>query len=240
MLFHPNLSLASGTLIVSYSTGAKGERLKRVHFWLINDKQHYQLFPKENAYLDDPHCMNRTVAIENLPAGTYHLKFLVPNRDGLFETISERELVISDFKVTKIDQDIKPRYGSVHAAIAPIPGQNFPEIILSDHLGNVVQASFTGTLQAYDLLPGGYSLKFSPLEGYKSPETINLYLHPKEHFGPLNVHYTEMNSKIGNLARRRPEFEPGLLLPKQHKFSDLCDAGRLKVRGMPTQLKTNF
>jgi len=46
--------------------------------------------------------------------------------------------------------------------------------------------------------------------------------------------YTEMNSKIADLARRCPEFEPGLPLPKQHKFSDLCDADRLKVRGTPT------
>jgi len=49
-----------------------------------------------------------------------------------------------------------------------------------------------------------------------------------------------MNSKIGNLAIRRPEFEPGLPLPKQHKFDNLCDAGRLKVRGMPTQAKNQF
>lgn len=52
--------------------------------------------------------------------------------------------------------------------------------------------------------------------------------------------YTEMDSKIENLARRCPGFEPGLPLSKQHKFNNLCDADRLKVRGLTTQPKANF
>ncbi len=46
--------------------------------------------------------------------------------------------------------------------------------------------------------------------------------------------YTEMNSRFGNLARRRPEFEPVYAAPKQHNLNKLCDAGGLKYSGCPT------
>lgn len=187
--FAPTFTLANGTLIVSYSTGVRGERLERVRFWLINEKQHYQLFPKKHGCLDDPECVHKTVAVENLPAGNYRISFLIPNRDGFFENINERTFSISDLKVTKIDQEIKPRYASVEVTVVPIPDHNFPEITLSSQSGKILHKSLTGTLYAHHLLPGDYSLKFSYLEGYTSPETIYLRLHAKEHFGPLSVHY---------------------------------------------------
>ena len=49
-----------------------------------------------------------------------------------------------------------------------------------------------------------------------------------------------MNSKIGNLARRRPEFESGFAAPKQLNLNKLSDGGGFKFSGCPTTPKTNL
>ncbi len=52
--------------------------------------------------------------------------------------------------------------------------------------------------------------------------------------------YTQVNSKVGNLTRRRPDFKPGLAGAEAAKLKKFSDAGGLKIGGCPTQSKTNF
>jgi len=48
----------------------------------------------------------------------------------------------------------------------------------------------------------------------------------------LDIYWNKF--KNWEFGKKAPGFEPDLPLPKQDKFNNLCDAGRLKVRGMPT------
>lgn len=100
----------SGSLIVTYQTGPKGERLDRIRFWLKkSDEQFQQMYPKNDAFVDDPTSMTRMVVIENLVPGKYTLEFAIPNRDGHFEHVPKKEIIISKGSAVKIDQVIKAR-----------------------------------------------------------------------------------------------------------------------------------
>ncbi|MBA3815025.1 MAG: hypothetical protein H0X29_00580, partial [Parachlamydiaceae bacterium] len=96
----------TGTLIVSYHTGPKGERLNRVRFMLSSENCIDSLYPKGNTYVDDEECASRLVVIDDLAVGNYTLTFLVPNQDGLFEDIPERKITIAKNSLVKIDQSI--------------------------------------------------------------------------------------------------------------------------------------
>jgi len=95
-----------GTLIVTYHTDNKGERLDRVRFRLTDKSQKQQLYPKGSEFVAGETCHHRMVVIENLSAGKYTLQFLIPNSDGLFEEIPPREIEVPIGEVLKIDQII--------------------------------------------------------------------------------------------------------------------------------------
>lgn len=96
-----------GTLIVTYQTGPRGERLDRIRFWLQNEQGVLQLYPKKNGYFEDEKGFSRKVVIEHLPPGMYTFSFSLPNYDNFFEPIAARTLKIVSGQVTKIDQQIK-------------------------------------------------------------------------------------------------------------------------------------
>ncbi len=96
-----------GTLIVTYQTGQKGERLDRIRFWLKSEN-HAEMYPQGLNFVDDDESMARTVVIENLKTGKYQLQFLIPNKDGFFQDVPHREVIIKEDNTVKIDQKIKP------------------------------------------------------------------------------------------------------------------------------------
>jgi hypothetical protein len=49
-----------------------------------------------------------------------------------------------------------------------------------------------------------------------------------------------MTSKVGNMPRRRPEFEPGFAGAEAAQLKKLSDAGGLKGSGCSTKAETNF
>jgi len=98
-----------GTLIVSYQTGQKGERLSRIRFWLKSENREPQMYPKGSNYVDVSPFLARTVVIENLNPGKYTLQFLIPNKDGFFDEVLPRELLIVEDETLKIDQKIRPK-----------------------------------------------------------------------------------------------------------------------------------
>lgn len=121
----------AGSLIVSYQTGPKGERLERVRFRVTGDKGYSELYPKGGAVVNhspSPCCL---VAIDNLPMGIYTLEFIVPNQDALFEDTPSRTIQIDPEKVTKVDQYIRPRLRAeqtiaVKENVPATPRKGFP------------------------------------------------------------------------------------------------------------------
>jgi len=97
----------TGTLIVTYQTGAKGERLDRIRFWLKGEAQEAEMYPQDSKIEGDRE--SRTVVIENLPFGNYTLQFLIPNKDGFFKEVPTRQITIQSTDPIKIDQKIKPK-----------------------------------------------------------------------------------------------------------------------------------
>lgn len=99
----------NGTLIVTYQTDHKGERLERIRFWLKSAQKKQSLYPKGSTLVSDPENKTHMVVIDDLVPGSYTVEFVIPNLDGRFEEIPIRELIIAEGDVVKIDQEIKTR-----------------------------------------------------------------------------------------------------------------------------------
>lgn len=183
----------TGSLIVSYHTGPKGERLNRVRFMLSSGGCNDSLYPKGNTYVEDEEYPSRLVVIENLPIGNYTLRFLVPNQDGLFEEVPDRKITISKDCVTKIDQSIHPRYATLKATVALIKTSDgntiLPRITLRDCHGDIRIKSSTGKLISHSLSPGKYTLVFEPIAGYRTPEPVSIELAADQIAGPITGNY---------------------------------------------------
>lgn len=120
---------SKGTLIVTYKTDRKGERLDRTHFWLKKDGERLGFYPKGSFFIEDRKEMSRMIVIDNLPSGTYQLQFLIPNLDGYFEQTPIREIAISEGEIFKIDQKIRRNeQPKIHLASQP---RGFGSLIIS-------------------------------------------------------------------------------------------------------------
>jgi hypothetical protein len=99
----------NGTLIVTYKTDNKGERLKRIRFWIKDEEGlRLSLYPKGKTFVDSTEDLSRMIVIDDLAPGKYFVEFLVPNTDSYFQNIPPREIEIIESEVVKIDQIIKP------------------------------------------------------------------------------------------------------------------------------------
>lgn len=187
---------STGTLIVTFQTGSKGERLDRIRFWIKNDQHDLQLFPKGNAFVEDLTCLCRKVVIEDLPVGKYRVEFLIPNSDGLFEEVQPREIVIKPGSVATLDQVIKLNYVSLKAVtqLGSANVEKQPAIFLKNSMGLLIAESHSGKLSVQDLIPGNYSLVFESLPGWITPEPVYFTVRPNEAIGPIYGNYVP----IGN------------------------------------------
>lgn len=214
LLFFSSLTSAqyqepeTGTLIVSYQTGARGERLNRVRFLLKNEYQEQQMYPKGSAFLEDPSTPSRKVVLDGLPVGKYTFKFLIPNADNLFASVPEQEIVISKNSVTKIDQIINPQYATVKAFSLPSRESAFesvPEITLKDREGVVRAHSTLGRLIAHYLPPGKYTLTFEEIPGYQAPDPVAIDLQPNEEIAPIVGIYQCTHMSEEKFSSNQPE-----------------------------------
>jgi len=112
-----------GTLVVTYRTDAKSERLDRIRFWLKNTLQKQRLYPKGKSYVDESHTSTRKVVIENLAVGDYWIEFLVPNTDDYFEGVPMRHITVTENEVAKIDQTIHPRRSAAFHSSTEVCGR---------------------------------------------------------------------------------------------------------------------
>jgi len=173
-----------GTLIVSYQTGVAGEKLDRIRFWLVNDKQEKVIYPKGQRFSEGSE-LKRTVVIENLAAGAYSIEFVVPNTEGWFCETPKRQVTIEENGIAKIDQVICPMYATLIVVANVIPETvKTPQITLRDQKGGAARSA-EGKLIARDLLPGKYAIQFHEVSGYITPEPIEVTLGPNEEPLPI-------------------------------------------------------
>jgi len=112
---------SAGSLVVSYQTDQKGERLERIRFRVTGEKGYSELYPKGGAVVNNtpsPCCL---VAVGSLPPGNYTLEFIVPNQDARFEEVPPRKIEIEADKVTKVDQYIRPKTTPEEVIVAAPP-----------------------------------------------------------------------------------------------------------------------
>lgn len=99
------LLLAYGTLSVTYKTDPEMDRLDRTRFWIIDSNHSSKFYPKQEAFVDDPDEKSRTVVIEGMQPGLYHINFIIPNRDNKFQKVPPKEVEITDGEITRVFQD---------------------------------------------------------------------------------------------------------------------------------------
>ena len=176
-----------GTLIITYKTGEKGERLDRIRFWLIDEHHEQQMYPRKGSFVDDQSSLKRIVVIRDLNPGKYVIDFVVPNQDNLFEYVPPKEIIIAGDKITEIEQIIKPRYSSIQVTIPQtlIP---VPKITLKNGNGEII--AMQNELHLKNLIPGEYTLHFEEIPGYKAPPSKTIQLNAGEHLAPITVTYT--------------------------------------------------
>ena len=183
-----------GNLIVTYQTGSKGEKLSRVRFWLKNERGDRRLYPKGNAYVEDPIYKWRMVLVENLPPGNYTIQFSIPNSDALFEEIPLRQVLVIEDSVVKIDQVIKPRYASLELNTIIDPPTNTLDktlVSLVNAKGEIESRVPLGHQTIEYLTPGNYTLKLADIQGYVTPKVHPLILAANNHVELLNLVYSK-------------------------------------------------
>lgn len=97
----------TATLIVTYRTDRKGERLDRTRFWIKKNGERLGFYPQGPFFVEDRKEMSRMVVIEGLQPGDYTLHFLVPNLDHYFQEPNVRKITLSQGEIFKIDQLIR-------------------------------------------------------------------------------------------------------------------------------------
>ena len=187
----------TGTLIVSYDTGECAERLDRIRFLLISEDNNESMYPKNDSYVEGHDCHSRIVAINDLPVGTYRIRFVIPNVDHLFDPIPEVSVQIVKNKVTRLDQIISTHTSDKNndkAIIAdsyimrrPSGGiiinqiyaqvtvtSNMPEAHWTLMRGNTPIYTGIGSIENYQVPDGDdYRIVPEPIEGYiKSQPTL--------------------------------------------------------------------
>ncbi|MDP1834528.1 MAG: hypothetical protein Q8K75_01235 [Chlamydiales bacterium] len=187
-----------GALIITYHTGRNGERLDRVRIRLINEQKAQTMYPKLGTFQDGTGARLKRITIPDLPAGRYAVEFVIPNQDGLFISPPQREVIVSNGEITKIDQGLKPRYAKIKVtAMVPggedLPGK--PRMRLRDRMGNIEAESQKGELVTNNLLPGKYTVWFDRYMDFIPPEPIELEVTPGAVIGPFERYYKRPDEK---------------------------------------------
>lgn len=190
---------STGTVIVTYSTGDRGDRLDRVRFLLSSNDTDEVMYPKGDAFIESSDNQSRLVVIENLPAGDYRIRFLAPNSDNFFEEVPESTFTLAPGEVAKINQALQPNYATLKAKIEFDPPDEAPKeiplITLEDQNGTIHAQSITGKLITHYLSPGTYQLTFEPVKGFHTPEIRTINALADASIGPIVGHYSKKEAQ---------------------------------------------
>ncbi|MCB1134980.1 MAG: SUMF1/EgtB/PvdO family nonheme iron enzyme [Chlamydiia bacterium] len=249
---------AQGSLLVTYDTGYSRIRLNDVAFTLIDEEGNEHRYPKRDGYLPDATGFGREVALHDLPMGHYRLRFDLPNEDGLFADVEEREVFVDRDLTASIAESFDPRFVSVEVDLGIEKPKKLkglqPTMSLKNARGEVLAVSFDGHMRQEQLLPGKYTVEFSELPNYYTPAPLVLNLEPGAQAGPLVANYEVGKGeaivayKTGAHRERidRVRFwlidEDGnrQLYPREDEFSDRSTDGyrEVKIPGLPIGVYT--
>jgi formylglycine-generating enzyme required for sulfatase activity len=178
-----------GSLKVEIKTGKKSPFINDVRFWLTDINGEKRMFPQEGEFVDNPISASRIVTINNLPSGPYTVEFFTPGREKLFKEVKGQSVIVEQGRERSVLQELDLQYGSVYA-YANFQDENpnrdlKAELCLKDQYGKIIEGSVNGKLKGEALLPGVYSVEFSQIEGFVTPEPIVVKLAPGQQIGPV-------------------------------------------------------
>ncbi len=138
--------------------------------------------------------------VNDLPAGTYELSFKEPNAKTSFYQLPEPlQFVILPGEEAALDVSIGSNSGRMEAfAILPsnAPETASPTLKVTDRTGKIIAESNVGELEIDSLLPGAYTLSFSEIEGFQSPDPILFEISPGSIAGPFEGYYSRRNGAM--------------------------------------------
>lgn len=189
--YHGEYTIKTGSLLVWYDTGNRGERLDRVRFWLTDSEGNRQMYPKSDTEIKGD-SVHRCAVVENLPIGQYRMDWILPNTDSLFMSTDSSVISIIEGETAVVEQSILARYSTVDASYsfdyAP-EQQDLPPIRLVDLFGEIKAVGQECRLAAEAVLPGDYQVVFGDIPGYQTPDPIPVTVVPADHAGPFQVIY---------------------------------------------------
>jgi formylglycine-generating enzyme required for sulfatase activity len=208
-------NLAVGAMVVNYDTAHRADLLDKVRFWVVNENNSGAMYPSGDNFINDEARLRRKVIIPDLPAGLYHVDFLLPDLNGLFSEVERQTYRVRQGEVTTVQQSFLPRFATIEAMVSgysPVEG-DFPPIALKDSLGRIVSESVTGQLRAEELIPGDYTLEFAEIPDFSAPEPVALQVAPADHVGPFVGEYRQ---HLGDLI---VHYSTGELHDQLHQIS---------------------
>ena len=112
---------AKGSIEISYFGDCERERFERIRFWVINERNQRQLYPKAQHKpkfsQEGKRCIN-TLSIDDLTVGNYQIEFLVPNSDGLILPIPARQVQIVKGSKATLDVPICCNFAKLHLQVS--------------------------------------------------------------------------------------------------------------------------
>jgi formylglycine-generating enzyme required for sulfatase activity len=164
------------TLIVTYRTNQEGQQLEQIHFWLINDRDEWTLYPKK----EDPatHSLKNpegVIVVNELKAGHYTLHFLASNKHGHSTKTDSRHFELLAGEILNIEHEIKPQIikkESMHEELAMLDlGTNVHHLknfLSTIYLNNYFHPGlYNGVIPNYPLSFTSFSLKNNLNTGWK-------------------------------------------------------------------------
>ncbi|MDF2549102.1 MAG: hypothetical protein K0S07_169 [Chlamydiales bacterium] len=194
---------AKGQIEISYFGDCERERFERIRFWLINERNQRQLYPKGQLKpkfsQEGKRCFNR-LHIDDLTVGTYQIEFLVPNSDGLILPIPPRQVHVMKGETARLEVPIACNFAKLQLQVSKerlserlkesAALQQEPSMKVVHEQGEAFLHKGTDLFSLETLKPGTYKIEFLPLQGYRQPDPLVIKLHPGDAQQYLDNRYT--------------------------------------------------
>ena len=178
----------TGSVIVSYDTGANSERLDRVRFWILDDRGIHTGLDRQAEVIEEEQDGTYRHIARNIPTGQYEIEFFIPNLDGLFDTVPNKTFVVEAGQTATIHHSFDPQYGSLEVNTEHPPEQN-PTVQVKNAKGEVIASSNDGSLLVENLLPDIYEVVFGDLDKKLTPEARRISVNAGKRSGPITGDY---------------------------------------------------
>lgn len=186
-------ALGRGSLAFTFNTGPEQVAIKRITFVIQNSSGFRKVISSssDSIYPDPDSLFAKRLDIKDLPSGRYTLNIVVADNKGLFADIPERTFYIRDKEVTKINQDMSPRFGGIEAFCKWNERSDVSRGVIQilNSAKREVSRSENGHILVTNLTPGDYEVVFADVDFYETPKPLAVKVAPSEIRGPLVGEY---------------------------------------------------